>query len=635
MKLGANFKHGRVEFGVYSKDATELEVLLFKSKSDSKPCEIIELTSQKNHCWSGESKKAQAGWFYVLRANGEGRCFNSRQWLLDPYAKAVYTPHKWGQKKGIVPDKVIRSGKFFPKGVLCDCAFDWADDQLPGTSMADTIVYETHVRGFTDGGGYLDMIERIPYLQELGITAIELLPVFEFNEMEYFQQNGPRKELVNFWGYSTLSFFAPMARFASSDKPGVAIAEFKEMVKAMHAAGIEVILDVVFNHTAEGGTESQTWSFRGLDNDTYYMQNEQGDYMNYSGCGNTLNCNHPAVSSFIVDCLRYWAEEMHVDGFRFDLASILTRMPDNSVSDKPPVIAAIEKDPILKNVKLIAEAWDAGGLYQVGHFPGKRFSDWNGKFRDDVRRFWNRDPESLSGLATRLFGSDDLYHGRSPLQSINFITSHDGFTLNDLVSYEQKHNEANCEQNNDGDNNNFSCNFGVEGPTDDAVVNARRLKRMKNLLATLFVSRGVPMLTAGDEFGRTQQGSNNAYCQDNDISWVDWALIEKNSELLGFAQQLIAFRKRNPALHKGAFIKPHEIEWFGPGGLEINWSGLAVGCEIDQKTILLINNETRPLIFGLTGNDWELAWWTAETSPALAERFIEVPRGSMCALIRK
>lgn len=635
MKLGAHITHNGVEFGVYSKGASEMDVLLFEHKEDSLPCETLRLKRKLNHCWHGKSKHARAGWFYVLCANGKGSTFNPKQWLLDPYAYAIQTSREWGQKKGITPGRLMRQGKHFPKCLIYHDSFDWDGVKKPQTPLQQTIIYELHLRGFTNGGGYLDLIQHIPHLKELGITAVELLPVFDFNEMELYQENGPRKNQFNFWGYSTRSFFAPMAPYASSTAPGAAVLEFKQMVKAMHEAGIEVILDVVFNHTAEGGKNGQTWSFRGLDNDTYYMQNKDGHYLNYSGCGNTFNCNHPIGTRLIVDSLRYWAEDMQVDGFRFDLASILTRQPDGSVSENPPVIQAIEADPILQQVKLIAEAWDAGGLYQVGHFPGKRFSDWNGKFRDDVRRFWKREPKSLSGIATRLFGSDDLYHGRGPLHSINFITSHDGFTLNDLTSYLEKHNEANGEENRDGDNNNFSCNFGVEGPTTDDRVNDRRRKQMKNLLASLFVARGVPMLTAGDEFARTQQGNNNAYCLDNKVSWVDWSLTAQNKDLLAFTKKLIQFRKNHPCLHAGSFVKSHEVLWFGPGGFVQDWNSLAVGCMIAHKVVLLINNEKRPRIFGLPGSRWNLEWWTANSRPVLSERFIEVPNGSMCALSKR
>lgn len=635
MKFGANITRSGIEFSVYSKNATMLEVLLFEKADDSHPCEVIPLEPQPDHSWLGKSRRAKPGWFYVLRANGKGKNFNPRQWLLDPYAKAVYTPRQWGQKKGVTPGKHIRHGKFFPKGIIHKDTFKWGNDQRLNTPLEKTVIYEAHLRGLTNGGTYLDLIDHIPYLKGLGITAIELLPVFEFNEMELYQDNGARKELINLWGYSTLAFFAPMARFASSQEPGAAVREFKQLVKALHAAGIEIILDVVFNHTAEGGKDGQTWSFRGLDHDTYYIRDEKGADTNYSGCGNTFNCNNPIGTQFIVDCLRYWVKEMHVDGFRFDLASILTRLPDGRPTDMPPVILAIENDPILKTTKLIAEAWDAGGLYQVGHFPGQRFSDWNGKFRDDVRRFWKRDPKSLSSLATRLFGSDDLYHGRGPLHSINFVTSHDGFTLNDLSCYLNKHNEANGEGNRDGDNNNFSCNFGVEGPTDDQQINGRRRKHIKNLLATLFVSRGVPMLTAGDEFARTQQGSNNAYCQDNALSWIDWSLMKKNADLLDFTKQVIQFRKEHPCLHSAAFTTEGEVQWFGPGGFEPQWDNPAIGCEINHEVVLLINNTKRPLIFGLSGSNWNLKWWTANTQPTHAQRFIEVPNGTMCALSKK
>ncbi len=632
MKLGANVTKNGVEFYFYSESANEIAVLLFKDANDDSPTEYLVLTKSIFNYWHGVSEVAKSGWFYVLVTNGQDSAFSPNQWLLDPYAKAIHTPRKWGETTGLVAGEKILSGKDFPKCVIYDEFFNWGNVSKPEIPLKDSVIYEMQLRGFTNGGGYLDLIDKIPYIQSLGVTAIELLPIFEFNEIEFFQEGGNRQDKLNFWGYSTLSFFAPMSRFAKSDKPAAAIREFKEMVKAMHNAGIEVILDVVFTHTAEGGKNGQTWSFRGIDDKSYYMQNDAGDYMNYSGCGNTFNCNKPVARQFIVDCLVYWAEEMQVDGFRFDLASILTRMPDLSVSDHPPVIEAIEKEPALKNVKLIAEAWDAGGLYQVGSFPGARFSDWNGKFRDDVRRFWNNDSNMLGALITRMFGSQDLYNSRCPLSSVNFITSHDGFTLRDLTTYSQKHNEANGEDNRDGDNNNFSFNHGVEGETDDVEINELRTLKMKNFLATLLISRGVPMLTAGDEFGRTQKGNNNAYCQDNEISWVDWSFAEKNSEMVEFVKTLIEFRKRNSAIHASNFASKKTLKTFGPGGLAEDWSGQAIGLTIRNKITIIINNSDRDLIFKIPDGEWKLKWWSSKEIPTKTANFIEISSGSICAL---
>ncbi|MCC7300351.1 MAG: DUF3459 domain-containing protein, partial [Verrucomicrobia bacterium] len=525
-------------------------------------------------------------------------------------------------------------------GVIVEDRFDWRDDKRPGTPLEKTIIYEAHLRGFTRGnsdGTYLDFIEKIPYLQSLGITAVEFLPLFEFNEMEFFLEGAARKHLLNFWGYSTLAFFAPMSRYAASRDPGAAIGEFKTLVKALHAAGIEVILDVVFNHTAEGPFNGPVYNFRGLDEAAYYMINHDGTYPNWSGCGNTFNCNHPVAKQLIVDCLKYWAKEMRVDGFRFDLATVMCRGENGELLDKPPVIQAIETEPALKHVKLIAEAWDALGGYHVGSFPGERFSDWNGRFRDDIRRFWNGS-ETVGTLATRLAGSSDLYqrNGSSPLKSINFITAHDGFTLADLVAYEQKHNEANGEKNYDGENHNHSIHFGFEGPSENPAVCARRLKQQKNLLATLFLSRGVPMLTAGDESGRTQLGNNNAYCQDNEISWIDWTLLEKNSALYEFVQALIALRKNHPVLGAGTFYTGKgDVEWLGAEGLEINWQkDRALGMYIrgKDKLLILFNNEAVDLSFEMPEGEWTSILstdpWTAE--PLGSNSAVLVPAASVC-----
>jgi glycogen operon protein len=476
-------------------------------------------------------------------------------------------------------------------------------------------------------------------LQSLGVTAVEFLPIMEFNELEFFIEGTARKHLLNFWGYSTLAFFAPMSRYAASRKPGAAITEFKTLVKALHNAGIEVILDVVFNHTGEGPFNGPEYSFRGLDEAAYYLINHDGTYPDWSGCGNTFNCNHPVTTRLIVDSLKYWAQEMHVDGFRFDLATVLCRDSNGELLEHPPVIKAIEAEPALKKVKLIAEAWDALGGYQVGNFPGKRFSDWNGRFRDDVRRFWN-EGETISLLATRLAGSSDLYqhNGGSPLKSINFITSHDGFTLADLVSYATRHNEANGEENRDGEKQNNSISFGVEGPTENPAVCTRRLKQQKNLLATLFLSRGVPMLTAGDEFSRTQSGNNNAYCQDDEISWIDWSLLEANRELFEFTRQLIALRKKHPALCSEKFYTGEgDVEWLGEEGLTVDWQhDRALGMYIKGKDrlLILINNEAVDLSFDLPEGKWNLLLTTdlLAAMPASGDAALLVPAHSVCVL---
>ncbi len=583
------------------------------------PSREIEMTG--GPVWQTTVSGLKPGAFYLYRTDAV-----PEQWLLDPYARAVHFPRVWGDTAGLQPGEHLRTGKHFPKGVITEDVFDWRDDKRPNTPLEKTVIYEAHLRGFTRneaGGTYLDFIGKIPYLKSLGITAVEFLPLFEFNELEFFIEGTSRKTLLNFWGYSTLAFFAPMSRYAASREPGAAVTEFKMLVKALHAAGIEVILDVVFNHTAEGPFNGPVYNFRGLDEAAYYMINHDGSYPDWSGCGNTFNCNHPVAKQFIVECLKYWAQEMHVDGFRFDLATVLCRDENGELLEHPPIIKAIETEPALKHVKLIAEAWDALGGYQVGSFPGKRFSDWNGRFRDDVRRFWN-ECEATGSLATRLAGSSDLYqhNGNSPLKSINFITAHDGFTLADLVTYGNKHNDANGENNRDGEKQNNSINFGIEGPTENAHVCARRLKQQKNLLTTLFLARGVPMLTAGDEFGRTQSGNNNAYCQDNEISWIDWSLLEKNKDLFEFTKALIALRKNHPALCAGNFYTGQgDVTWFGPENLAINWQNdRALGMHIKGKDelLILINNEEVDLTFEFPAGCWNLSLTTASAIDAPA-----------------
>jgi glycogen operon protein len=436
--------------------------------------------------------------------------------------------------------------------------------------------------GVSAPGTYRGVIEKIPYLKDLGITSLEFLPIQEFNENELSSSN-PRtgKRLLNYWGYSTVAFFSPKSSYALDRSPGGQVREFKEMVRELHKAGLEVILDIVFNHTAEGSELGPTFSFRGLDNPIYYMLDENRRYYkNYSGCGNTVNCNHPVVRSFILDCLRYWVMEMHVDGFRFDLGSILGRDENGCLMENPPVLQRIAEDPVLSSTKIIAEAWDAGGAYQVGWFPGGRWAEWNDRFRDDLRRYWRGDSKQTRHLATRLSGSSDLYlrDGRKPFHSINFITSHDGFTLRDLVSYERKHNEENGEKNRDGGDNNNSANYGVEGP--DETIEFLRIKLMKNLIASMMVSLGTPMILGGDEISRTQGGNNNAYCQDSEISWYNWSFLKKHAGFYRFVKEMIAFRLHHPGFMRPEFYTGIEgnynaipdISWFDENGDTPDWN---------------------------------------------------------------
>ena len=538
---------------------------------------------------------------YVWKADGPmnppaGLYYDKERPLLDPYARAFSGVEPWGRPTLSRPSGGGPALNLRRCRISSPRAFDWEGDVPLLTPLEDTIVYELHVRGYTihptsgaaRPGTFIGLADRIPYLQELGVTAVELMPVFEFDENENMRRH-PRTglPLLNFWGYSPIGFFCPNTGYAADSGDAGAMNEFREMVRRFHSAGLEVYLDVVFNHTAEGDERGPTISFRGLDNPTYYMLDNRGKYRNFSGCGNTFNCNHPLVRYFILDVLRYWTAVMHVDGFRFDLASILGRDVNGDVLSHPPLLESISRDPILARVKLIAEAWDAAGLNQVGNFPSYgRWSEWNGYYRDDVRRFWRGDKGMVSRFASRLCGSDDLYRrdgGGRPGFSINFITAHDGFTLNDLVSYAQKHNEDNGENNQDGENNNHSMNFGVEGPTGDAGIRRKRERQMRNLLATLFLSQGVPMLLGGDEFARTQLGNNNAYCQDNEISWVDWSLAEKNAGLIRFVRLMIAFRRRHHAFRRRNFFSQGGILWQGERENQPDWSDDArwLACVLD------------------------------------------------------
>jgi glycogen operon protein len=581
LPLGVTVRRHGVNFSVFSRYATSCTLVLFKPEAQDPYVEIPldPLDNRTGQIWhvfvEGLDAGVQYGYRFDMQPNPDPRFhrFDPSKVLLDPYALALSNGGSWGEfKPGTRP---------YRNGLVLENHFDWEHDRPLNIPLVDSIIYELHVRSFTQSpssavshpGTFAGLIERIPYLKKLGVTAVELLPVNEFEESDTDRANPfTGQPLLNLWGYQSTAFFAPNAAYSSNPDTGDQVREFKEMVRAFHKAGIEVILDIVFNHTAEGDEHGPTWSFRGIDNSTYYiLECGTGKYENFSGCGNTVNCNNPVVRDFIVDCLRYWVMEMHVDGFRFDLASILGRGQDGSVLKNPPLLESLAYDPVLANTKLIAEAWDAGGLYQVGSFPSwGRWAEWNGIFRDDIRKFVKGDTGMTSPLATRLLGSPDLYltSAREPYHSINFVTCHDGFTLHDLVSYNEKHNLANGQNNSDGSNANYSWNCGIEGPTDDQPINQLRLQQQKNCAAILLVSHGVPMILAGDEMGRTQQGNNNAYCQDNEISWVDWKLAETNAGLLRLFQLMIAFRKRCRLLRRDSF------EFSGEHGFHVTWHGV-------------------------------------------------------------
>src|SRR5271167_498415 len=589
LPLGATLHRTGVNFSIFSKYATSCTLVLFRPSATDPFVEYpldprSNRTGQVWHAFvEGLDAATQYGYRFDMQPNPNPQVhrFEPSRVLLDPYALVLSHGGGWG---AFSPGK-----RPYRNSVVIENHFDWGNDQPLNIPLVDSIIYETHVRSFTrhpssevaNPGTFAGLIEKIPYLKKLGVTAVELLPVNEFEEADTDRVNPLTGEpLVNLWGYQPTAFFAPNTAYSSNIADGEQVREFKRLVKSMHQGGIEVILDVVFNHTAEGADDGPTFSFRGIDNAIYYMLDpETGKYLNYSGCGNTVNCNNPVVREFIVDCLRYWVTEMHVDGFRFDLASILGRGQDGSVLKNPPLLESLAYDPVLANSKLIAEAWDAAGLYQVGTLPSwGRWAEWNGIFRDDVRKFVKSDQGMASALATRLLGSPDLYEtsAREPYHSINFVTCHDGFTLTDLVSYNEKHNLANGENNQDGSNANLSWNCGVEGATSDPAIDVLRARQRKNFAAILFFSHGVPMMLSGDEMGRTQQGNNNAYCQDNEISWVNWDFAKENADLLRFFQLMIAFRKRCPMLRRDTFALDGDtgfhVTWHGAKRLSAGWS---------------------------------------------------------------
>jgi glycogen operon protein len=588
--LGATLRRDGVNFSVYSEDSTGIDLLLFDAVGDRHPARVIALDPGRHrtyHYWHAFVPGLRVGQIYGYRADGpsepgRGLRFDAGKVLLDPYGRCVAVPPGYDRDAASAPGD---NAAVAMKSVLSDPrGYDWEGDEPLRRPFSQTVIYEMHVAGFTRHsssrvalerrGTYAGVIEKVPYLKDLGVTAVELLPVFQFDP-----HDAPPGR-VNYWGYAPVSFFAPHAAYSSRSDPLGPLDEFRDMVKALHRGGIEVILDVVFNHTAEGDERGPTLCFRGLQNDTYYLlEQDRSRYANYTGTGNTLNASHPVVRRLIVDSLRYWVEVMHVDGFRFDLASILSRDEAGRPLANPPVLFDIETDPALAGVKLIAEAWDAAGLYQVGSFVGDFWKEWNGRFRDDVRSFVKGDSGTVARLASRLLGSPDIYghEEREPEQSINFVTCHDGFTLNDLVSYDRKHNEDNGEDNRDGADDNRSWNCGVEGPSEDPEVERLRSRQVRNLLALNLLALGTPMILMGDEVRRTQRGNNNAYCQDNETNWLDWTLVERHRDIHRFVRQLIALRLGRElaagehGMTLSELLDRARIEWHGVRLHEPDW----------------------------------------------------------------
>jgi isoamylase len=646
--LGATYKTNGINFAIFSEHATGVDLCLFDSPDAAVESHRIPLPEKTNQVWHGFLPDLQAGQVYGYRVHGpnepaRGHRFNSRKVLLDPYAKLIARDLVWDDA---VLETEGDTAPFAPLARIADAGFDWKDDHPLHTPWRDTIIYELHVKGFTRQhpdvpqnlrGTYAGLASpaAIEHFQKLGITAVELLPIHYHIDEHFLVARGRS----NYWGYNTLGYFAPDPRYAATRSTG-AVSEFREMVRSFHAAGIEVILDVVYNHTAEGNEHGPTLSFRGIDNSAYYrLGDNRALYVDFTGCGNSLNVAHPRTLQLIMDSLRYWVSEMHVDGFRFDLASALARELWE-VDRLSSFFDIIHQDPILSEVKLIAEPWDIGPSgYQVGNFP-VLWAEWNGKYRDCVRRFWKGNGGTIGELATRLAGSSDLYshNGRRPTASINFITAHDGFTLRDLVSYNQKHNEVNGEENRDGTNDNESWNCGLEGPTEDAAINALRVQQQRNFLVTLLLSQGVPMLLAGDEFGETQHGNNNAYCQDSPVAWLDWNLSSNQLELFGFVRELIKLRKTQPVFRRRHFFQGRPIHgteikdlyWLKPDGTEMSdsdWSAdharalcmvlagdqIAEPSERGERIIgdtfaLLFNAHHELLPFRLGGRRRDLRW---------------------------
>ena len=611
--LGAKPDASGVNFSVFSRHATHVELLLFNEADSPEPFQVIQLQPDVHRtffAWHVYVEQLPVGSWYTWRMDGDsntresGLRFDADKHLLDPWARAVSHP-LWDRQAAIRPGN---NGHASMRAMVVDERYDWEGDTPVSIPNENAIVYELHVGGFTrhessgasNPGSFAALAEKIPYLQELGITHVELMPIMAFDEQDVPATTADLG-LKNYWGYSTHSFFSPHPGYCVTPEQGTHLQEFRDLVKALHQAGIGVILDVVFNHTAEGGVDGPTINFKGMGSSIFYHLDldDKSIFRDYTGCGNTVNCNHPIVANFIISCLEYWVREMHVDGFRFDLASALARGEDGEPMHNAPVLWGIELSDQLSATRLIAEAWDAAGLYQVGSFPGYRWAEWNGRYRDVIRRVVRGDEGLLAELATRLSGSSDLYQAqhRLPINSINFITCHDGFTLYDLFSYTQKHNEANGEGNRDGHNDNLSTNFGIEGETDNPEILALRVQHAKNTIAILLLSQGVPMLLAGDEMLNTQHGNNNGYCQDNELTWIDWSFVEKNAPMLRFVQHMIALRKRHPSLMRRRFLTGVAADEGAEA--DVSWHG------IDLDTPLWNDPAARVLAFTLaaTGDE--------------------------------
>ena len=652
--LGSTVYPDGVNFSVFSQNAASMELLLFAEGNSTEPFQIIKMTDEGNksfHFWHIFLVDAKPGLHYAYRVHGPeekkpGQRFTPEKVLIDPYAYGN-SMDLWNRGAACLPgDNLTQSMRSV---VIDPLDYDWEGDRPLNRPMQDSVIYEMHVGGFTRAGNshvtspgtFRAVIEKIPYLQSLGVTAVELLPVFQFDDTEAHEFEG--NKLNNFWGYSTMAYFAPHPGYCESAGEAQHMTEFRDMVKALHKAGIEVILDVVFNHTDEGNHQGPTFSFRGFDNLNYYylVDGNQDYYYDYTGCGNTFNCNHPVGSKMIVECLRFWVEYMHVDGFRFDEGSVLSRGPGGAPMEFPPVLWQIELDDVLAETKVIAEAWDAAGLYQVGHFPGFRWAEWNGVYRDTLRKFIAGEAGIVGDLADRITGSPSLYqsNGHLPINSVNFITAHDGFTLNDLVSYNNKHNEANGEGNRDGVDDNMSWNCGAEGPTDDPAINALREQQIRNFATLLMLSQGVPMFVMGDEVRRTQGGNNNAWCQDNPIGWFDWTQTQTESGMLRFWSELIAFRKSHPAVHRARFFsgainergmpdiswhgtKLNEPGWNDPHARALAWT--VAGSLAHSDIHVMVNMYWEPLTFEIP-QIYERAWYTAVNTALPSPQDINAP----------
>ena len=602
-----------VNFSVFSRHATHVELLLFEMADSPEPFQIIRLqpdTHRTFFAWHVYVEELPIGSWYAWRMDGDndtrrsGLRFDADKTLLDPWARVV-SHRLWDRQAAIQPGDNCHASM---RAMVVDERYDWESDTPLTIPNENAVIYELHVGGFTrhesagasNPGTFAALAEKIPYLKELGVTHVELMPVMAFDEQDVPPATA-NLGLKNYWGYSTHSFFSPHPGYCVTPDQGTHLQEFRDLVKALHQAGMGIILDVVFNHTAEGGVGGPVINFKGMGNSIFYHLDaeDKSVYRDYTGCGNTVNCNHPIVANFIISCLEYWVREMHVDGFRFDLASALARGENGEPLHDAPVLWGIELSDQLSATRLIAEAWDAAGLYQVGSFPGYRWAEWNGRYRDVIRRAVRGEKGLLAELATRLSGSSDLYQPqhRLPINSINFVTCHDGFTLYDLFSYTQKHNEANGEGNRDGHNDNLSSNFGIEGETDNEEILALRTQHAKNAFAILLLSQGVPMLLAGDEILHSQRGNNNGYCQDNELTWIDWSLVEKNVHMLRFVQHMIALRKRHPSLMRRRFLTGTPA---GEGGEpDITWHGT------NLDTPLWNDPDARVLAFTLTATSDE------------------------------